>query len=103
MKKQVISLALSAVVTLSSIAAMSTNALGCIPTRVDSEEYQNSIKPYENMQLLTEQETEYFRNILSMENITKVWRRYKTVDTSDEYSRFDVYSYEYELKYALRV
>ena len=103
MKKQVISLALSAVVTLSSIAAMSTNALGCIPTRVDSEEYQNSIKPYENMQLLTEQETEYFRNILSMENITKVWRRYKTVDTSDEYSRFDVYSYEYELKDALRV
>ena len=61
MKKQVISLALSAVVTLSSIAAMSTNALGCIPTRVDSEEYQNSIKPYENMQLLTKQETEYLK------------------------------------------
>ena len=102
--KKLFTSALAAVMTFSSVVAINSNALGCIPTRVDSEEYQNSIKQYENMQLLTEQETEYFKSILSKENITKVWRRKKsTDDTSGEYSRFDEYSYEYALKDVLRV
>ena len=41
---------------------------------------------------------------MSKENITKVWRRNKpTTDTSDNYSLFDEYTYEIQLKDYLKV
>ncbi len=96
--------ALAAIMTFSSIVAINSNALTHFPTINDSEEYQARIKMHENMQLLTEEETEYFENILSKENITKVWRRNKpTTYTSDNYSLFDEYTYEVQLKDYLKV
>ena len=44
MKKRLFTSALAAVMTFSSIAAMSANAIAHIPVRSDSEEYQKKIK-----------------------------------------------------------
>ena len=97
MKKRLFTSALAAVMTISSIAAIDSNAY--FPTINDSEEYQKRIKSYEDNYMLTEQETEYFRNILSNETITKVWRRNKpTPDKIDNYYLFDEYEYEIKLK-----
>ncbi len=97
--KRLFATVLTTVMTFSSIVAINSNALAHLPIIKDTEEYQARIKIYGNMQLLTEEETEYFKNILSNENITKVWRRNKpTTDTSDNFSLFDEYTYEIQLK-----
>ncbi|MBR6581293.1 MAG: hypothetical protein IKK66_08330 [Ruminococcus sp.] len=102
--KRLFATVLATVMTFSSITAINSSSTSTFPTINDSEEYQGRIKGYERKQLLTEQETEYFKNILSRENITKVWRWNKpTTDTSDNYFLFDEYTYEIQLKDYLKV
>ncbi|MBR3900772.1 MAG: hypothetical protein IKJ60_04385 [Ruminococcus sp.] len=103
--KRLFTSALAAVMTISSIAAIDSNAY--FPTINDSEEYQKRIKSYEDNYQLTEQETEYFYNVVAnlfecigeKNNITKVWVFNKSKDnTTVSYSRFDTYFFEYSLK-----
>ncbi len=102
--KKLFTSALAAVMTFSSVVAIGSNASSYFPTINDSEEYQKRTKTYENNYLLTEQETEYFRNILSNETITKVWCRNKpTPDELDNYYLFDEYVFEVKLKDFLNV
>ena len=113
MKKRLFTSALATVMTFSSIAVMSANAIAHIPVRSDSEEYQKKIKEYdEYYQRLSEEEIDTFYNIVAdsfecieeENNITNVWVLNKsTDDTTFPYSRFDTYLFEYSLDDYFRI
>ena len=113
MKKRLFTSALATVMTFSSIAAMSANAIAHIPVRSDSEEYQKKIKEYdEYYQRLSEEEIDTFYNIVAdsfecieeENNITNVWVLNKsTDDTTFPYSCFDTYLFEYSLDDYFRI
>ncbi len=97
MKKRIISAILSMATVISTVTALTSNALAIDPMIGNSEEYQERIKDYENYYLLTEKETEYFDNIISENNVTKVWLHNKQTNDSFPYAQFDDYTFEVAL------